>query len=58
VLGVAAVSVALPLLPVGTYLGFESPPPMFFAVLVVMMIAFLVVLEGLKRWFYRYFAVD
>ncbi len=58
VLGAAAVSVVLPLSPVGTYLGFESPPPMFFAVLAVMMIAFLVVLEGLKRWFYRYFPVD
>jgi len=56
VLGVAVLSVALPLLPVGPYLGFGPPPPMFFVVLLVMMIAFLFVLEGLKRWFYSYFA--
>ena len=54
VLGAAAVSIALPLLPVGTYLGFVPPPRTFFVVLVVMMIVFLLVLEGLKRWFYRH----
>jgi len=54
VLGAAAVSIGLPLSPVGTYLGFVPPPPTFFVVLVVMMIVFLFVLEGLKRWFYRH----
>jgi Mg2+-importing ATPase len=56
VLGVAALSVALPLLPIGPYLGFTAPAPVFFGVLLVMMIAFLFVLEGLKRLFYSYFA--
>jgi hypothetical protein len=30
-------------------------PPIFSVLLMVMMIAFLVVLQGLKSWFYSYF---
>jgi P-type Mg2+ transporter len=53
VLLAAAASIVLPLLPVGAYLGFMPLPQTFFAVLAAMMIAFLLVLEGLKRWVYR-----
>jgi len=56
VLVAAALSVALPLLPLGAYLGFEPPPQTFLVALAFMMIAFLLVLEGVKRWFYRYLA--
>jgi P-type Mg2+ transporter len=56
VLAVAALAVALPLLPIGPYLGFMPPPPIFSVLLLAMMIAFLLVLEGLKRGFYSFFA--
>jgi len=58
VLAVAALAVVLPLLPIGPYLGFMPPPPMFSVVLLVMMIAFLFVLQGLKRAFYSFFATS
>ena len=58
VLGAAAVCIVLPLLPIGPYLGFVPPPHSFFVVLSVMMIVFLFVLEGFKRWFYRHFTAD
>jgi P-type Mg2+ transporter len=56
VLGAAGVSIALPLSPLGSYFGFAWPPPIFFVALVLLMIAFMVTLEVLKRWFYRHIA--
>lgn len=54
VLGAAGVSIALPLSPLGSYFGFAWPPPIFFVALALLMIAFMVSLEVLKRWFYRH----
>jgi Mg2+-importing ATPase len=54
-LGVAALAVGLPFLPIGSYLGFRPPPPTFSLILLLMMIAFLFVLEGLKQLSYWLF---
>jgi len=52
--GVIAVAIALPLLPVvGRWLGFAAPPPLFFAFLVGATLAYLAIVEITKRIFYR-----
>ncbi|MDX1252957.1 MAG: magnesium-translocating P-type ATPase [Gammaproteobacteria bacterium] len=57
-LTVVAVAMILPYTVVGAYFGFAPPPPMFFLVLAVMVLAYLGMVEGMKRWFYRRFAAD
>jgi len=51
----AAVLLALllPLSPLAPYLGFAPLPPLFFALLLVLVGAYLLMVEGGKRWFYR-----
>ena len=53
-----AVAVVLPLTPLGAYLGFVAPPPLFFLLLAGMVVVYLCGAEGVKQLFYRYFAVD
>ena len=50
--GAAALTLALPFLPVGTWFGFVVPPPSYFGFLAVVVVAFLVSIEGVKRLFY------
>jgi Mg2+-importing ATPase len=38
-----------------SYLGFVLPPPSFFVILSSMVVAYLLAVEGMKRWFYRHF---
>jgi len=38
------------------YLGFTAPPPLFFLVLVAMLVLYLLCVEGMKRWFFHRFA--
>jgi Mg2+-importing ATPase len=53
-LGVIAVAIALPLLPVvGRRLGFVAPPPMFFVFLISATLAYLAIVQITKRIFYR-----
>src|SRR5665811_2067456 len=53
-LGVIAVAMALPLLPVvGRWLGFVAPPPLFFVFLIGATLAYLAIVEITKRIFYR-----
>ena len=51
----AAVLLALllPLSPLAPYLGFAPLPPLYFGLLVVLVSAYLLMVEGGKRWFYR-----
>ena len=51
--GVVAVAIALPMLPVGRWLGFVAPPPLFFVFLVSATLAYLAIVEIAKRIFYR-----
>jgi Mg2+-importing ATPase len=46
----------LPLTPVGSYFGFVAPPAGFYGVLVLVVSAYLVLVEWIKRVFYRRFA--
>jgi Mg2+-importing ATPase len=55
-LAVVAVSALLPLTPLGGYFGFVAPPPLFFLILLGMVLGYLLAVEWVKRWFYRRFA--
>jgi Mg2+-importing ATPase len=57
-LAVVAVAVLLPFTPAGVYLGFVTPPALFFLILVVMLLAYLLAVEGMKQWFFRHFAAE
>jgi Mg2+-importing ATPase len=52
-LGVVAVAIALPLLPIGQWFGFVAPPPLFFAYLAGATLAYLALVEIVKVFFYR-----
>lgn len=52
-LAVVLVAATLPFTPMATHLGFVAPPPLFFAILLGMVLSYLVAVEFVKRWFYR-----
>lgn len=53
---VVTVAILLPFTPLGEYLGFVPPPPLFFIVLSGMVLIYLMLVEGAKQWFYKHFA--
>ncbi|MFZ0838229.1 MAG: HAD-IC family P-type ATPase, partial [Xanthobacteraceae bacterium] len=53
-LGTVAVAVVLPLLPVGRWFGFVTPPPLFFVYLIGATAAYLALVEITKSTFYRF----
>ena len=57
-LSVVAVAVLLPFTSVGGYLGFVAPPAFFFLILTAMLLAYLLAVELMKRWFFRRFAAE
>jgi Mg2+-importing ATPase len=57
VLGVIAVAIVLPLLPIGRWFGFVAPPPLFFVFLIGATLAYLAIVEITKRIFYRAMSV-
>jgi Mg2+-importing ATPase len=48
-----AAGVALPFTPLAAWLGFTPLPPLFFGVLVAMIVTYLVLVEAVKGFFYR-----
>lgn len=52
-LTVVAVAMALPFTALAPYLGFTPLPPIFFALLAVLVVAYLLMVEKGKQWFYR-----
>jgi Mg2+-importing ATPase len=54
-LAVVAVATALPFTPLGARLGFDPLPGLFFVILAAMVVAYLVLVELVKTWFYRRF---
>jgi Mg2+-importing ATPase len=57
-LTVLAVAVLLPFTPAGVHLGFMSPPASFFLILIAILLAYLIVVEEMKQWFFRRFAAE
>jgi len=56
-LTVVLVAAALPFMPFATHLGFVAPPPLFFLILLAMVLCYLVAVEFMKRLFYRHFSM-
>ncbi len=52
-LAVVALAIWLPFSPWAHYLGFVRPPPLFFAILAVMVVAYLVLVEWVKQVYSR-----
>ncbi|HEY7977440.1 MAG TPA: magnesium-translocating P-type ATPase [Rhizomicrobium sp.] len=52
-LGIVAIAILLPFLPVGRWFGFVAPPPLFFAYLLGATVTYLVLVEVCKAAFYR-----
>jgi Mg2+-importing ATPase len=52
-LGVVVTAMLLPFTPLAPYLGFMPLPLSFFGLLTVLLISYLVMVEGGKQWFYR-----
>jgi len=57
-LSVVVLAAALPFTPLASHLGFVAPPPLFFVILLGMVLAYLTAVEFVKRWFYRHFAAS
>jgi len=53
-LAVVALAAILPLTPLGAHFGFVPPPPAFYAILGGMVVAYLCIVELVKRGFYRW----
>jgi Mg2+-importing ATPase len=53
-LAVVICAVLLPFTSIGVHLGFVAPPLLFFLILPAMIAAYLIMVEGVKRWFYQY----
>ena len=54
--GVVALASVLPFLPVGSWFGFVTPPPLFYIYLISVTIAYLALVEIVKQVFYRFIA--
>jgi Mg2+-importing ATPase len=54
-LTVVVIAAALPFTPIGAYFGFVAPPPLFFLILLGMVLIYLLAVEWVKRWFYQRF---
>jgi Mg2+-importing ATPase len=52
-LGVVATAVVLPLTPAAVPFGFVPLPPSFLALVAILVGAYLLAVERVKRWFYR-----
>ena len=50
---VVALAALIPFTPVGQYFGFVPPPAQFYFILAAMVVAYLVLVELVKRHFYR-----
>jgi P-type Mg2+ transporter len=57
-LTIVPLAVVLPLTPIGQYFGFVPPPPQFFVILLLMVIGYLILVEIVKRRFYRNNAIS
>jgi P-type Mg2+ transporter len=57
-LTITVLAAALPFTPAAGYLGFVPLPPLFFLILLCMVIVYLMAVEGVKQWFYRRLAAD
>lgn len=53
---VVGCAILLPFTPLGSFLGFVAPPPLFFFILGSMVVIYLIMVEMVKQWFYRWYS--
>ncbi len=53
-IAIVVTAIVLPLTPLGLYFGFVAPPASFYAILAVMVVAYLCIVQVGKQLFYRY----
>ncbi len=53
-IGIVAVTLVLPLTPVGNLLSFVVPPISFYVMLIAIVVSYFILVELLKLWFYRH----
>jgi P-type Mg2+ transporter len=53
-LAIVAIAAMIPFTPLGAYFGFTNPPLKFFAILAAMVVSYLLLVELVKRGFYRW----
>lgn len=53
---VVAFAILLPFTPLGGFFGFVAPPLLFFFILLSMVVVYLLMVEGVKKWFYKHYA--
>ena len=54
--GTALLGMVLPLTPLGPVFGFVAPPPVFYLFVVAAVLVYLMLVEAVKRAFYRLMA--
>ncbi len=52
-IAIMAIGIAVPFTPLGTYLGFTAPPPMYWPFLVVTLLSYVVLTQLVKMWLLR-----
>jgi Mg2+-importing ATPase len=50
---VMAVGVAIPLSPLGRYLGFSALPPLYWPLLALTIVCYMLLTQGMKMWLLR-----
>ena len=55
-LSIVGFALIMPFTPIGPIFGFVAPPPLFFAILSLLLIAYLVLAQIVKNWFYKRYA--
>ncbi len=53
---IVAIALVLPFTVIGSLFGFVQPPVLFFAVLAGLVFGYIIIVELVKRWFYRKYA--
>jgi P-type Mg2+ transporter len=53
---IAGLALVIPFTPLGDLFQFVSPPLLFFLLLAILTVSYLIVVEFVKRWFFRAYA--
>ena len=53
IISVGLIVLITPFTPLGTILGFKSPPLTYFLVLIAMVVTYLTIVEFVKKWFFK-----
>jgi P-type Mg2+ transporter len=55
---IVSIGLVLPFIPIGKYFGFVQPPPMFFLALLIIVVAYLFLVQFVKNWFIKRYGYE